>query len=222
MHTPVFALPHQPRAAVSLWAAWAFVLAVGALLLWSGRGSFAQSAPARAAQQDFSGGLLGSKHDFTQDGGATRDLCLPCHTPHLTAAEAPLLTRRAAPPQRAQKYGALGIELSAASLLCLGCHDGVAAPDVFTGPHAMSWMDASAGGSRVRRSRITSHPVGIAYREGVEGYVGGSAVVAAGLPLPEGRIQCTTCHDPHNTHRHPGMLVISNERSRLCLACHQL
>ncbi len=222
MHALISTALKPPRAALSLLAAWGLVLGAGALVVWPGRASSAQDAPARAAQRDFSGGLLGSKHDFTQDGGATRDLCLPCHTPHLTAAEAPLLTRRAAPPQRAQKYGALGIELSAASLLCLGCHDGVAAPDVFTGPHAMSWMDASGGGSRVRKSRITSHPVGIAYCDGVDGYAGSSAVVAAGLPLPEGRIQCTTCHDPHNTHRHPGMLVISNERSRLCLACHQL
>jgi predicted CXXCH cytochrome family protein len=42
------------------------------------------------------------------------------------------------------------------------------------------------------------------------------------IKLPDGRIQCTTCHDPHNTQRHAGMLVISNDRSRLCLACHRL
>jgi predicted CXXCH cytochrome family protein len=40
--------------------------------------------------------------------------------------------------------------------------------------------------------------------------------------LPGGRIQCVTCHDPHNSGRHEGMLVKSNRRSRLCLSCHRI
>jgi predicted CXXCH cytochrome family protein len=65
--------------------------------------------------------------------------------------------------------------------------------------------------------------VGIRYPQGsVEDYHPASAVRADGLPLPEGRIQCVTCHDPHNAGGHAGMLQISNERSRLCLSCHDL
>jgi predicted CXXCH cytochrome family protein len=168
--------------------------------------------------QSFAGGIIGSKHDFT--AGGSRDLCLPCHTPHITAAEAPLLTRRPADIRRTQGYGAFGVELNAASLLCLSCHDGVVASDVFTGPHAMTWSERSGDG--IRGNRLTSHPIGTPYPTGEPKYASAAAVISAGLPLPKGQIQCTTCHDPHNTGGHAGMLVISNERSRLCLACHRL
>ena len=42
------------------------------------------------------------------------------------------------------------------------------------------------------------------------------------VKLPDGRIQCISCHDPHNTGRHAGMLVKSDHRSNLCLTCHRL
>ncbi|MBW7904468.1 MAG: cytochrome c3 family protein [Phycisphaerae bacterium] len=175
-----------------------------------------------AAIERRAGGIVGSKHDFTQGGAAVRDLCLPCHTPHITASEAPLLTQRASGRMRPRGYGAMGIELDAASLLCLSCHDGVIATDVFTGPHAMSWAERSGGGAAPGASRLTSHPVGIEYPSGAPRYASATTVNAAGLKLPNGRIQCTTCHDPHNTHNHAGMLTISNARSRLCLTCHRL
>src|SRR5262245_41471243 len=41
-------------------------------------------------------GIVGSKHDFSDAGQVPRDLCTPCHTPHITAAQAPLLVSRAA------------------------------------------------------------------------------------------------------------------------------
>jgi predicted CXXCH cytochrome family protein len=175
-----------------------------------------------AAIERRAGGIVGSKHDFTQGGAAARDLCLPCHTPHITASEAPLLTQRASGRMRPRGYGAMGIELDAASLLCLSCHDGVVATDVFTGPHAMSWAERSGGGAAPGANRLTSHPIGIEYPSGAPRYASATTVSAAGLKLPNGRIQCTTCHDPHNTHNHAGMLTISNARSRLCLTCHRL
>ncbi len=171
----------------------------------------------------WSGGLLGSKHDFSQNGAFARDLCLPCHTPHITNAEAPLLVRKPAASQPTRSYRTPAGELSEASLVCLSCHDGTVAADVFAGSHAATWSDASAGGVIAGRPRLTSHPVGITYPAGRNDYRSAEEVTGnGGLKLPDGKIQCTTCHDPHNTQRHAGMLVISNERSRMCLTCHRL
>lgn len=167
-------------------------------------------------------GIIGSKHDFTDSGRVARDLCLPCHTPHVTSREAPLITATQPAVVSGVPLGS-DAQLNAASLVCLSCHDGVVAPDVYAGPHAMTWSDRAVGGVRAGASRLTSHPIGTLYPVARPDYNSPAAVSRDGrIRLPEGRVQCTTCHDPHNTERHHGMLVISNERSRLCLACHRL
>ena len=166
-------------------------------------------------------GLIGGKHDFTEGGKSGRDLCLPCHTPHLVAALPPRFDHRPPIIQPLRPYEAMGVELSGWSLLCLGCHDGVTAPDVYSSQHAVSVSEQLANsGLGVRGAR--SHPVGVLYPRVAETYNPPAAVEAAGLLLPDGRIQCTTCHDAHNTHRIREMLRISNDRSRLCLTCHHI
>lgn len=195
------------------------VLAIAA----AARDAGAQAARGDDEREPITSGLRGSKHDFSDSAREPRDLCLPCHTPHITASQAPLIVRRAASSQPVRPYqtGIGGLDES--SLLCLGCHDGVAAPDVYAGAHGLTWSDRSGMAGGLGRRRLTSHPVGIAYPGSDEKYHPAAAVTSVGgLKLPKGRIQCTTCHDPHNTHRHAGMLVISNDGSRLCLSCHRL
>jgi predicted CXXCH cytochrome family protein len=166
-------------------------------------------------------GLIGSKHDFTGSGRVGRDLCLPCHVPHVRDATPPRYDQRPDRVLPMQPYRALGNELNGWSLLCLGCHDGVTATDVYSSGHAIRVADDRSGGlANVRGLR--SHPVGVRYPEQAEDYHSRAAVEAAGLLLPDGRIQCGTCHDAHNTHGYDGMLKISNERSRMCLTCHRL
>lgn len=174
-----------------------------------------------AARERLVSGLIGSKHDFTRNGESGRDLCLPCHTPHLVNAPLPRLDRRPTTTQPLRPYQGLDTELTGWSLLCLGCHDGVTASDVYSSAHAVTITDQLAN-SRLGTVGLRSHPVGITYPLAAEGYHPRAAVEAGGLLLPDGRIQCTTCHDAHNTHRYRGMLRISNERSRMCLTCHRL
>ena len=173
-----------------------------------------------AAREHLLSGLIGSKHDFTREGESGRDLCLPCHTPHLVTAPVPRLDRRTATTQPLRPYQSHDVELTGWSLLCLGCHDGVTAVDVYSSAHAITITDQLAN-SHLGTIGLRSHPVGIQYPLAAEGYHSRAAVEAGGLVLPEGRIQCTTCHDAHNTHRYQGMLRISNERSRVCLTCHR-
>jgi predicted CXXCH cytochrome family protein len=208
------------------------ILVAGAMPRWQVERSASDKAdephyPGSAPQPDlvdsFAGGIIGTKHDFSDGGRLPRDLCLPCHTPHITAAEAPLLARRPADATPGRRYSTRAGGLDAASLVCLSCHDGTVARDVYAGTHAMTWAEQTSSGLRPGQSRLTNHPVGVRLPTTDRRYHSPEAVARDGrIELPDGRVQCTSCHDPHNTQRHPGMLVISNERSRLCLACHRL
>jgi predicted CXXCH cytochrome family protein len=175
--------------------------------------------PAKDGQ--FVGGLVGSAHDFTRGEGGPRDLCLPCHAPHLPVSPPPKWDTRPSARGPLATYDSRSIELDRGSLLCMSCHDGVVAHDVFTSAHSVR-LSAEIGREGVGFGGLQGHPVGIRYPVGRKDYHSAVEVTGRGLALPDERIQCTTCHDPHNTARHPGMLVISNERSRLCLTCHRI
>jgi predicted CXXCH cytochrome family protein len=166
-------------------------------------------------------GLIGSKHDFRRTDESARDVCATCHMPHLGGVPTQL-SDDAGQPGPLRPYKGIEVELDGWSLLCLGCHDGTTAPDVYTTSHATT-LASQLANSRLGVRGLRSHPVGIRYSpDDVEKYHPRAAVEAAGLKLPNGCIQCTTCHDPHNESGHAGMLKSSNHRSRLCLTCHRL
>jgi predicted CXXCH cytochrome family protein len=181
----------------------------------------ADDAAAENVRKQMLRGLIGSKHDFARDDESGRDVCATCHTPHLGGVPTPRLDSRVGAPQLLRPYEGIEVELDGWSLLCLGCHDGTTAPDVYTSSHATT-ISSQLGNSRLGTRGLRSHPVGVKYAPKDERYNPRAAVEAAGLKLPNGRIECTTCHDPHNTHGYPGMLKASNHRSRLCLTCHRL
>jgi predicted CXXCH cytochrome family protein len=107
------------------------------------------------------------------------------------------------------------------TLTCLLCHDGTMASDMFGG---------LGGGGPTRRGHPaanrsahggSNHPVGVEYPLFDPEYRPVGLIEAEGLvPLPGGRVECVSCHDPHNELGRPYMLTKSNERSALCLTCH--
>ena len=107
-------------------------------------------------------------------------------------------------------------------MVCMRCHDGTLAADVFGG----------LGVPRVankRHSRListahggTNHPVGVEYPQFDREYRPMSTILSEGkVLLPDGRVECMSCHDPHNQSGEKYMLVKSNHRSGLCLTCHK-
>lgn len=38
--------------------------------------------------------------------------------------------------------------------------------------------------------------------------------------LVNNKMQCTSCHDVHNENGYPGLLIMDNTNSELCLTCH--
>ena len=70
-----------------------------------------------------------------------------------------------------------------------------------------------------------SHPVGIDYPGGIDGYPHGDAL--GPLKIKEGRVECMTCHDVHNADSGgandgagDGMLLRQANDETLCQACH--
>ncbi len=136
-------------------------------------------------------GIAGTSHDFTHGTGRPLDLCTPCHTPHLAAARPPLLDKRPETLAVLRPYQSLGIELDESTLLCLSCHDGVTARDVFSFAHATRGADR-LGTSWVGTGTLQSHPVGVNYPLAEGKYVPVSGVTSDGrIRLPGGRSATT-------------------------------
>jgi predicted CXXCH cytochrome family protein len=99
---------------------------------------------------------------------------------------------------------------------CLSCHDGVMAQSfnvrIKNNPsnRVMSLEDIIGG-----------HPVGMEYDRyasvDTKGYKS-DVRFSREMVFAEGKVGCLTCHNPLNTYK--GHLVMNNERSELCFACH--
>ena len=108
-----------------------------------------------------------------------------------------------------------GVVLDEISLRCLSCHDAVFGPDaVVESPLAMEALH--------KNNLIgVSHPIGVSYIEAKRKYHGAYRDVdklPKEITLFEGMVGCASCHSPFSD-RHFD-LVMSNEKSALCLACH--
>jgi len=169
------------------------------------------------------GGIEGSKHDFTSKDWSGGDLCAACHTPHRhePPRAAPLwqpaadLTRRFGSAIGGPGGPALG------TLMCMRCHDGTLARDTLGGLKQSRFLNVSNPAIFTTGHGTNDHPVNVEYPQFDRGYRPLNFVTAAGLiPVPDGRIQCSSCHEPHDAQDQPYMLVMSNARSALCLTCH--
>jgi predicted CXXCH cytochrome family protein len=99
---------------------------------------------------------------------------------------------------------------------CLSCHDGVMAK-------AFNVRVKNNPNGRVMNLEdiIGGHPVGMEY----ENYASvngkeyrGEARFSNEMVFAEGKVGCLTCHNPLNSAK--GHLVMNNDRSELCFACH--
>jgi predicted CXXCH cytochrome family protein len=129
------------------------------------------------------------------------------------------------------------------SNLCMSCHDGTLgvndlgnpANDTGGNPAMGSGTELDASG-RILAARPTNmgtslsddHPVNFTYDSALASADGGlvtpfsSAYVDAAqeIPLFNGKVQCASCHDPHDNTNEP-FLTKTNSGSQLCSTCHQ-
>lgn len=117
-------------------------------------------------------------------------------------------------------------QLNDSSMLCLSCHDGAVAPAVSMPQHALIVSQIGRSVSTTGdgfRFPMGNHPVGVRYDMANPRFASEPGLRAGvEIPLPDGRIQCVSCHDPHGTTGHEDLLWVSNRRSGLCLSCHRM
>jgi predicted CXXCH cytochrome family protein len=108
------------------------------------------------------------------------------------------------------------------TLGCIGCHDGVSAGNIDVVVRDDRWSRQDRSVSADRGLLQKSHPIGMQYYAYLtSGATAGRYKQIQGngsLRLIDGRVGCLTCHDPLS--REPKLLSMSDNRSALCLSCH--
>ena len=109
------------------------------------------------------------------------------------------------------------------SKLCLSCHDGAMADD-----DNGSYMLQS--NQVISRDLGTSHPISFRYDSYLamkDGELRDPNISPSGLGgtihndmLVNGNLECVSCHDIHGMRGTRNYLIKPNNRSRLCLTCH--
>ncbi len=175
------------------------------------------------------------------------EICVYCHTPHGGQVDAPLWNRNyGAGPY--QMYTSATMEMvrdgqpTGISTACLSCHDGtigldviINAPNAFIDgggsvpPTTAGVNTMPAGNTNLGIDLRNDHPISVVYDEAVDPAFNPKATVfAAGNPLrlftdptsPGDKVQCATCHNPHDNTTAKPFLRMTNAGSALCKTCH--
>ena len=185
------------------------------------------------------GSVRGTPHDLSQrfPSATPEDTCAFCHTSHEAGGEGALWNVEPSSrtyqtyesPRSSERAG----QPDGSSKLCLSCHDGLAAPTirrVNRGEGGAAPVQLGAVRPLIDSDLSNDHPVSIPYQTGPallrhsllpagSSLSGLGGTVATDLLDPEGRLQCTSCHEVHGTaNRH--FLVVPTDDDRLCRMCH--
>jgi len=191
--------------------------------------------------------IADTKHDLSTSsgsGGAVASsetgTCIFCHTPHTTNG-ADLLWNKGTGTIASYNTVALAATAGSSgegSTACMSCHDGATAIGVIlngsgsgTGTTTIPITDGGNVTSGIIASGMPDmttdlsgdHPVGILYSESIaadaSGFVASATVTSGGLKLTGGKVECNSCHDPHDN-TNGTFLRKSNAGSALCISCH--
>jgi hypothetical protein len=210
-------------------------------------------AASTAAQQ----GVISTVHNLSVSGpGEIRsmsetEVCKFCHIPHSAVAPQPLwghtlsTVRSYATSQMTTGPGTrfAAPQPDGSSRLCLSCHDGTIALGDIAGeprPVEMTGAQRLAPGRRgfIGTDLSGSHPISFVVPSSDPGGYG--RIRDMGLrPITaihsdsdvrldsQGKMQCTTCHDPHNDRYYQPQLGVPRfwvkpTVNEVCLTCHEL
>ncbi len=183
-------------------------------------------------------------------------ICVACHTPHggnTSVTDAPLWAHTLSATTNYSLYssGTLNAgtlaQPSGVSKLCLSCHDGTVALDSYIGGAGTfgALTGTKAVGATAQGSLANDHPIGFTFDTALATADGAlhdpatrSVTIGAGgtrsktgtvasLMLFNGKLECASCHDVHNSFTAADgvgvgapLLRVSKGSSALCLTCH--
>lgn len=169
----------------------------------------------------------GSPHDLTAVAGG--NTCSFCHTPHGALTQTPLWSRQLSTAvykiyQSSSLEANIG-QPTGSSKLCLSCHDGTVALTESIRSSSSSGTYIAPGAANLGTDLSDDHPISFVYSAALSAE---DVQIRPPSALPEqlqldrsSELQCTTCHEPHDN-RYGNFLVMPNQRSRMCVSCHDL
>ena len=181
--------------------------------------------------------IVTTKHNLSVSGPGTvkatseSEICIFCHTPHNSRPVAPLWNRND-PGLTYTLYNSSTLQAApgqpdGSTLLCLSCHDGtVALGSVVSRPTIINFSTGSfmpTGVSNLTKDLRNDHPVSFVYSSGLsttDGQLKAPTSITPPVTLESGKMQCTSCHDPHKN-IYSDFLVATSQNSNLCNSCHQ-
>jgi predicted CXXCH cytochrome family protein len=186
----------------------------------------------------FSQSVVNTVHNLSVSGPGTvravseTEVCLFCHTPHQSKPASPLWNRQD-PGVTYVLYNsstaqAMTGQPDGSSILCLSCHDGTIALGNVLNRTADILMTGGItrmppGNKNLTTDLSDDHPVSFLYNSALaasDGQLKDPSEVLFPVTLENGRLQCTSCHDPHRD-IYGSFLVVSNQFSGLCSKCHE-
>ena len=186
-----------------------------------------------------SASVVDSLHNLSASGpgsvkAATADrICEFCHISHSASAAGALWARgrstAAYIPYSSSTAVAQPGQPTGMSILCLSCHDGTIALGQILNrgaPHSMAGgQDKMPPGRGLQGTDLSDdHPISFEYSAGLASQNGELAMpgtISNQLPLDRnGELQCTTCHDPHDS-PFSKLLRMPSIGSQICIECHQ-
>ncbi len=179
-------------------------------------------------------GLINSKHNLSVSGqslaksGGESDMCRFCHTTHISRPK-PAQWRKNDTGQNYILYSSSTIQAlpgqpTGASLLCLSCHDGTIAlgsSETSLSANSLSMMPNKAN---LTTDLSDDHPISFTYNSTLalaNRELADPAFLPPSIELEKQKVQCTSCHDPHNQ-MYDYFLSVSYQYSELCIQCHQI
>lgn len=201
-----------------------------------------------ASTTTMAGSITTSKHNFSGAGWSGGRICIVCHTPHnsnTSVTDAPLWNHAVTTStftmySRSTIDGTITGQPDGVSRLCLSCHDGTVGVDAFGGATGSIFL---TGNPNLGTDLSNDHPISITYNPTTATADGAlhdptttTVTIGAGgdktrtgtidaVMLSSGTVQCSSCHDVHNSFTVPGpngtpLLKVSKASSALCLTCH--
>jgi len=192
----------------------------------------ALSAPAWASE-----GVANTVHNLSVSGPGdfksltVSQICVFCHTPHNANPSAPLWNHQLPQGQTYIEYGSSTLQAqpgqpTGTSRLCLSCHDGTVALGALGNPPPGGVDDLSSafltGRAELGTDLADDHPISFVYDAALQGRDPQLVHPAAiDLPLENGEVQCSSCHDAHEKDFIP-FLRKSSLNGQICASCHAL
>jgi predicted CXXCH cytochrome family protein len=163
-----------------------------------------------------------------------QEICVFCHTPHMTGgAQTQGWSRRGRVNYITYKSSTLKAAVgqpNGTSRLCLACHDGTVAMGMVSGKSSKRSFSGLSQKMPVGRANLgydlsDDHPVSFVFDGALaarNGQLEHPSSLVGPVALDEaGRLQCTSCHSPHNN-QFGNFLTMDNVFSGLCTTCHRI